>query len=209
MARYGYMAHDDPGPPVARTAAQRAADCGYPIGSVSWGENLAVGPPTARAAMASWLGSPGHRANIEHAGFRAIGVGAARDADGNVFWTQNFGSLADSGAAPPPAARPSPAATVAPALAAPRVKLTVVRVPLLRSAPEFAWTTSGGATSVRCTFDGRAVTPCASPLELHAGRGSHTLVVSVANAAGSAFARYSWSTGTTSAAARTADRLRH
>ena len=29
MAAYGYFAHDDPAPPVARSAYQRAKDCGY------------------------------------------------------------------------------------------------------------------------------------------------------------------------------------
>src|SRR5207249_2612281 len=37
MARYGYMAHDDPAPPVARTVGDRLAACGYPVGAASWG----------------------------------------------------------------------------------------------------------------------------------------------------------------------------
>ena len=108
MAGYGYMQHDDPAPPVARTPAERLAACGYPIGSVSWGENVARGWSTPNAVMTAWLGSAGHRANIEKASFRAIGVGVARAANGTLYWTQNFGSLADSASSPPPPPSPSP-----------------------------------------------------------------------------------------------------
>src|SRR5688572_26713044 len=40
MANYGYMAHDDPAPPVGRTWDQRFEDCGYYFGM---GENIAYG----------------------------------------------------------------------------------------------------------------------------------------------------------------------
>ncbi len=45
MARYLYMAHDDPGPPVARTTAQRLEACGVTAG---WGRTspTATPPPT-------------------------------------------------------------------------------------------------------------------------------------------------------------------
>jgi uncharacterized protein YkwD len=39
------------------------------------GENLALGYPTAAAAVAGWMGSEGHRANILRAGYTQIGVG--------------------------------------------------------------------------------------------------------------------------------------
>ena len=58
MAMYGYMAHDDPAPPVARTTADRLAACGYT--GAGWGENIAAGYPTADAVMQGWLSSPGH-----------------------------------------------------------------------------------------------------------------------------------------------------
>ena len=82
MARYGYMAHDDPGPPVQRSAGQRITACGY-TGS-GWGENIAYGQATAEAVMQSWLASPGHRANIEDPGWTAMAVAAAAGADGRV-----------------------------------------------------------------------------------------------------------------------------
>src|SRR5919197_835894 len=54
MAYYLYMTHDDPAPPVARTVSDRLAACGYPIGSVSWGENIAYGYSTPQAVMDAW-----------------------------------------------------------------------------------------------------------------------------------------------------------
>ena len=45
------------------------------------GENLAWGAGAlsrARAIVNAWLGSPGHRANLLHPGFRLVGVGALR-----------------------------------------------------------------------------------------------------------------------------------
>ena len=37
MAYYGYMQHDDPAPPVARTVPQRLDACGYPSSTSGWG----------------------------------------------------------------------------------------------------------------------------------------------------------------------------
>lgn len=100
MAAYAYMQHDDPAPPVARTTAQRIAACGY--GAGGWGENIAYGYSTPEAVMQGWLGSSGHRANIERSTYRVIGVGAATSSGGQVYWTQNFGTFDDSGSPPPP-----------------------------------------------------------------------------------------------------------
>lgn len=118
MAAYGYIDHDDPAPPVARTAGERLADCGYP--QATWGENIAAGYRTAQAVVNGWLGSPGHRANIENPAFRATGVGAAGSP---LYWSQTFGSVLDAGSALPtpaapalaPAAQPAPATATAPA----------------------------------------------------------------------------------------------
>ena len=98
MATYRYMAHDDPAPPVARSAGQRIAACGY---SSSWGENIAEGFPTASSVVAAWLGSPGHRANIENPSYRVTGSGAAVATGGVVLWAQDFGTTADAGTTPP------------------------------------------------------------------------------------------------------------
>ena len=105
MARYQYLAHDDPGPPAARTTGDRLQACGYPADSVGWGENIAYGFATPDVVMNGWLNSAGHRANIENASYRAIGIGVARSANGTYYWTQSFGTLADGGATQPPVAK--------------------------------------------------------------------------------------------------------
>ena len=57
------------------------------------GENIAAGQPSAEAAFTDWMASPGHRANIERAGFRRIGVGYQPGVVGDPYghyWTQMF-----------------------------------------------------------------------------------------------------------------------
>jgi len=117
MAFGSYVTHDDPAPPVARTWDQRVRDCGYP--NAYMGENIAAGASTARQVMDGWLASPGHRANIENPGFVAIGVGAAADGGGVVFWTQDFGTVVDAGSLPPGAPPPPPPPPPAPPVALP------------------------------------------------------------------------------------------
>ncbi|MGZ8708067.1 MAG: CAP domain-containing protein [Gaiellaceae bacterium] len=110
MARYLYMTHNDPAPPVARTTGERLLACGYPSTTTGWGENIAFGYATAAAVMQAWLNSAGHRANIERASYRSIGVGAASSSTGRVYWAQAFGTQAGSGSPPPP---PPPPVTYA------------------------------------------------------------------------------------------------
>jgi uncharacterized protein YkwD len=92
MAAYVYMAHDDPAPPDPRTPSQRLAACGYP--QASWGENIASGFQTAQDVVNGWLASPGHRANIERAEYRATGAGVAGS---QAYWAQSFGTAVDAG----------------------------------------------------------------------------------------------------------------
>ena len=40
--------------------------------------------------MKYWMNSPGHRANILSSSYNQIGVGVARDQNGNLYWTQLF-----------------------------------------------------------------------------------------------------------------------
>jgi len=94
MATYRYMAHDDPAPPVARSVGERIAACGY---SGAWGENIAEGYPTAASVVAGWLGSPGHKANIENPSYTVTGSGAAIATGGITLWAQDFGTADDSG----------------------------------------------------------------------------------------------------------------
>ena len=102
MATYRYMAHDDPGPPVARSAGQRIAACGY---SGGWGENIAEGYPTPSSVVAAWLASPGHKANIENPSYVVTGSGAAVANGGITLWAQDFGTHEDSGSGPSGGAR--------------------------------------------------------------------------------------------------------
>ena len=106
MAGNGYFDHNDPAP-ISRTAYQRVKDCGYAGGS--WGENIAWGYATAQSVVNGWLGSAGHRANIENAAFTSTGVGVAANAGGQLYWTQSFGNDI---AGPPSPAPPLPAAPV-------------------------------------------------------------------------------------------------
>lgn len=55
------------------------------------GENVAYGYPSGRAAVAGWMGSPGHRANILNPRYRLLAVGAARASNGQWYSAQVFG----------------------------------------------------------------------------------------------------------------------
>jgi uncharacterized protein YkwD len=184
MAYYQYMQHDDPAPPVTRTVSDRLAACGYPMTNVGWGENIAYGYRTPQDVMNAWLNSPGHKANIENASFRAIGVGAVRGANGYWYWTQDFGTLLDSGSPPPPPP-PGPSAATVTLTSTPASSTT-------STSASFAWTTTGSPTSVTCSLDGVA-SACTSPRSYSGlAVGSHRFVVTVSNAAGSSSAPYSW-----------------
>jgi uncharacterized YkwD family protein/spore coat assembly protein SafA len=53
-------------------------------------ENIAHGQKTPQEVMTTWMNSTGHRNNILGASFTEIGVGAAKDSRGNIYWTQMF-----------------------------------------------------------------------------------------------------------------------
>jgi hypothetical protein len=107
MAQFGYFSHDDPATPStpARTVGDRIATCGY---SASWGENIAEGFQTAQAVLNAWLGSAGHKANIENGSYKATGVGVATGSNGAVYWVQDFGTVVDGGSPPPTTTTPPP-----------------------------------------------------------------------------------------------------
>ena len=57
------------------------------------GENIAYGPESAEEAVAGWLNSPGHCANIMDSRFKEIGVGLANGRKrGQIYWVQDFGA---------------------------------------------------------------------------------------------------------------------
>ncbi len=72
-----------------RSFGDRIRAAGYPGGSIA--ENIAAGQGSASSAMASWMESSGHRANILNCSFRHIGVGVARGGSYGTYWTQTFG----------------------------------------------------------------------------------------------------------------------
>ena len=53
-------------------------------------ENIAQGQRTPQHVMSSWMNSPGHKNNILSESFSEIGVGVAKDSNGNLTWTQMF-----------------------------------------------------------------------------------------------------------------------
>ncbi|MDR2712279.1 MAG: CAP domain-containing protein [Clostridiales bacterium] len=53
-------------------------------------ENIAYGQRTPSAVMDAWMNSPGHRANILSRTVTELGVGAAKSANGTLYWTQMF-----------------------------------------------------------------------------------------------------------------------
>lgn len=53
-------------------------------------ENIAYGQRSAKEVVTAWMNSPGHRANILSASYTQTGVGAAKKANGTLYWTQMF-----------------------------------------------------------------------------------------------------------------------
>lgn len=69
----------------------RTGDAGYDNRYV--GENIAAGHNTPEQVVASWMRSPGHRANILNPKFNEIGVGFVEkdNSQYDEYWTQVFG----------------------------------------------------------------------------------------------------------------------
>jgi uncharacterized protein YkwD len=89
MARRDFFSHTGSD---GSTPGERATRAGYRWSMV--GENIASGVRTPAEAVAGWLASPDHCANIMTAGFRVMGVAFAVDpANAQViFWTEDFGT---------------------------------------------------------------------------------------------------------------------
>jgi len=89
MARNNYFAHNSlNGTPPA----ERVERAGYDYRGT--GENIAAGQMTPEAALASWIKSPPHCANLMQAEFTEMGVAMAtnRQSEMAVYWTQVFGT---------------------------------------------------------------------------------------------------------------------
>jgi uncharacterized protein YkwD len=74
-----------------KNPADRVKEAGY---KYSWvGENVAKGENvTVRQVFDGWMNSEHHRDNILKADYREIGIGVARNAKGEVYYTQVFGA---------------------------------------------------------------------------------------------------------------------
>ena len=110
MANTGRYGHKGAG---GSTPSARAAKAGYHHGA---GENIWMArggrsrKGTAwkskfrwdndwrlgKAAVISWMNSPGHKANLLDNGYRHIGIGVARNRRGAFYLTQNFGNGFDA-----------------------------------------------------------------------------------------------------------------
>jgi hypothetical protein len=66
------------------------------------GENIFMGPRSTAELHVGWMESDGHRDNVLHPGYSAIGIGVVCRNDGTMWATQIFG-LAHGVATPPPA----------------------------------------------------------------------------------------------------------
>lgn len=86
-ASAGRLDHVLPGARYPRVE-DRLAAVGYRW--QAYGENLAYGQRTPAEAIQSWIGSPGHRANILSGSFTEIGIGHSTDSAGRAYYVQVF-----------------------------------------------------------------------------------------------------------------------
>ncbi|MES2900478.1 MAG: CAP domain-containing protein [Pseudomonadota bacterium] len=89
MARQKYFSHEGKD---GSQVGDRAKLAGYAWRRIS--ENIAVGMPSAQEAMAGWLASPGHCANIMNRELTEMGAAFAinNDRGSRFYWTQVFGT---------------------------------------------------------------------------------------------------------------------
>ena len=89
MAGKDYFSH---AAPDGSTPAQRVSRAGYRYRMT--GENIAAGQLSPETAMAGWLKSPGHCANLMQPGYTEIGVAFAVNPTSKMgaYWVQLFGT---------------------------------------------------------------------------------------------------------------------
>jgi uncharacterized protein YkwD len=86
MARRDFFSHTGANGSRFTQRAKRAGFTAQPMG-----ENIAWGYKNAEGVTRGWLRSPGHRKNMLNCRSTLIGVGAVRNSDGVLYWTQEFG----------------------------------------------------------------------------------------------------------------------
>ena len=70
--------------------AERAEYLVKNAAAISVGENVAYGYHSAEAVMNGWLGSDGHRTNIENSKYTHIGIATESNSEGRLYFTQIF-----------------------------------------------------------------------------------------------------------------------
>jgi len=89
MAARGHMEHAGGD---GSTPAERASRAGYAWMRIA--ENVAQGQATPEEAVASWLKSSGHCANLMDAAYSEMGIGVATAGAGGPYWAQVFATPA-------------------------------------------------------------------------------------------------------------------
>jgi len=89
MARYNYFSHSGRD---GSAPAQRVERAGYRYRAT--GENIAAGQMQPEDAVAGWIKSPTHCANLMNPAYTEMGVAFAINANSamGVYWTQTFGT---------------------------------------------------------------------------------------------------------------------
>jgi len=85
MINKGYFSHTSPTYGSPFTMMQN-----FGLKFSAAGENIAYGQKTPQQVVTAWMNSPGHKANILSPAYTQTGVGAAKKADGTLYWTQMF-----------------------------------------------------------------------------------------------------------------------
>lgn len=86
MAKQGKLDHELD----EKSPFDRMRDAGYRFGNA--GENIAYGTENLMLSdiIKMWMDSEGHRANILHKDYVEIGLGIARNDQGEIYYTQVF-----------------------------------------------------------------------------------------------------------------------
>ncbi|NUW44206.1 CAP domain-containing protein [Nonomuraea rhodomycinica] len=86
MAAQNYFSHTSKD---GRSFMDRIRGAGF-TGGTGWAENIAMGQPSPASVVEAWMNSSGHKANIMNCKYTLIGVGAAKNSKGQIYWTQDF-----------------------------------------------------------------------------------------------------------------------
>lgn len=79
---------------MARTGKFEHGNVAKRIGSgwMAYGENIAMGQTSNEEVMNDWMDSIGHKRNILNKNFQLIGIGIAKNSNGEIYWVVDFGT---------------------------------------------------------------------------------------------------------------------